>query len=113
MSIMGENYAVQLANLNSRVVQGDCLEVLAALPEGCVVLVYLDPPFNTGRDHAATCGRYTDRWGPLDAYLRELRPRIEQIHRVLKPTGSILLHCDWRTSHHVRLMLDTIFGSEH
>jgi DNA modification methylase len=41
-----------------------------------------------------------------------MRSRIEAIHRVLKPDGSILLHCDWRTCHHFRLMLDEMFGAE-
>src|SRR5215510_10804534 len=41
-----------------------------------------------------------------------MRPRLREIHRVLKPDGSILLHCDWRTCHHFRLMLDELFGAE-
>ncbi|MHC4107200.1 MAG: DNA-methyltransferase [Planctomycetota bacterium] len=95
----------------NHVLHADCLEALSALPEGFVDLAYLDPPFNTGRTHAAADAAYSDRWSSLEAYLEFLRPRLEALHRVLKPAGSILLHCDWRTCHHLRLLLDKQFGA--
>lgn len=97
----------------NRIEHHDCLDVLAGLPEDCIDLAYLDPPFNTGRTLAAENGSYPDHWRGVSEYLAFLEPRIAHIHRVLKPTGSILLHCDWRTCHHVRLLLDEIFGSDH
>lgn len=93
-----------------RIIQGDCLTGLANLPAQTVDLAYLDPPFNTGKNMRATNGQYADRWADVQSYLSFLRPRVIAIQRVLKPSGSILLHCDWRTCHHLRLMLDEIFG---
>lgn len=91
---------------------GDCLDVLGQLPSGTIDLVYLDPPFNTGRTQSDRIGSYEDAWPSMSDYLAFMRPRIEQMQRVLQPNGSILLHCDWRTCHHFRLMLDEFFGSD-
>jgi DNA modification methylase len=100
------------ARFMTRVEQGDCLNLLARLPEAIVDLVYLDPPFNTGRTQAGSEASYEDQWADLEAYLDFMRPRLEAIVRVLKPHGIILLHCDWRTSHHFRLLLDHLLGPE-
>jgi site-specific DNA-methyltransferase (adenine-specific) len=89
---------------------GDCFEVMGTWPDASLDLVYLDPPFNTGKTQQAAESSYHDCWPTMAAYLGFLRPRIVQMHRLLKPTGSILLHCDWRTCHHLRLMLDEVFG---
>jgi DNA modification methylase len=94
-----------------RVHCGDCLGVLQALPQGFADLAYLDPPFNTGRTQAAANGAYADGWGSVGQYLDFLRPRVEALRAALRPDGSILLHCDWRACHHLRLMLDDIFGA--
>jgi len=87
-------------------------------------LVYADPPFNTGRTQRGEGGSrlgdsseseplvYCDSWPTVLEYIAFLRERVVEIHRLLKPTGSILLHVDWRTSHHVRLLLDEVFGPE-
>jgi DNA modification methylase len=84
---------------------------LRRLPPGTVDLAYLDPPFNTGRRLSAANAAYGDSWPSLKAYLAFLRPRLAAVHRALKPAGSILLHCDWRSSHHLRLLLDELFGA--
>lgn len=47
------------------------------------------------------------------AYLAMLAPRLVELHRVLKPTGSIYLHCDPTASHYIKMLMDTIFGKEH
>lgn len=95
----------------NQIILGDCLEVLAALPEGTVDLSYLDPPFSTGRTLSASNGEYADCWdNNIESYRSYMRPRVEAICHALKPTGSILLHCDWRTCHHFRMMLDEILG---
>ncbi len=91
---------------------GDCLEILKDLPASSIDLAYLDPPFNTGRRHTASEATYSDIWPSLEEYIAFLRPRIEAISRTLKANGAILLHCDWRTSHHCRLMLDEVYGPE-
>jgi DNA modification methylase len=90
---------------------GDCLGVLQALPRAFADLAYLDPPFNTGKTQAAANGAYRDGWGDMREYLDFLRPRVEAVREALRPRGSILLHCDWRACHHLRLMLDDLFGS--
>lgn len=101
--------------------QCDNLDLLRRLDAGTVDLIYIDPPFNTGREQRgairsdeedAKPSRYPDAWPTIADYLAFMRPRLIEMHRVLRPTGSILLHCDWRTSHHFRLMLDEVFGAE-
>ena len=96
----------------SEVIHGDCLEVMRDMPQETYDLVYLDPPFFTGsiRRHAGNA--FDDRWDNMESYLEFMRARLKEIHRLLSSTGSILLHCDWRTSHHLRLELDRIFGAE-
>ena len=95
-----------------QVILGDCLDVLAEWPGAVVDLAYVDPPFNTGRTHTASNGAYRDTFGGTDDYLAFLRPRLTVVREMLKPSGSILLHCDWRTCHHLRLMLDDLFGPD-
>ncbi len=87
----------------------DWLELATSLPDGCVDFVYVDPPFNTGKRQARGEKAYDDRWPTLQAYLGWLRPRLAESRRVLVETGSLMLHCDWRASHHLRLLLDEIF----
>jgi DNA modification methylase len=95
-----------------RVLEGDCRELLASRPAGFCDLAYLDPPFNTGRSQRSPGTAYTDAWPSPASYLAFLRPRVEAVHRALGPRGAILLHCDWRGCHHIRHMLDEVFGPE-
>jgi DNA modification methylase len=94
------------------IVEGDCLDVLAARAAGFADLAYLDPPFNTGRAQRGTVGRYADRWPDLAAYLEAMRARLAATCRALAPDGAILVHCDWRTCHHLRLALDDLLGPD-
>ena len=118
-----------------RVVFADNLDALARVPDESVDLVYIDPPFNTGRrqqrmqmrtersedgDRVGFKGqRYrTIRLGArsfadaYDDYLAFLEPRIEQAHRVLKQTGTFYLHLDFREVHYCRVLADAIFGRD-
>jgi len=90
----------------------DCLDVLARLPAGIADLVYMDPPFNTGATRRTDSAAYPDAWPDIDAYLAYWRLRTEAAIRTLKPDGSILIHCDWRTSHRFRCLLDELLGPE-
>lgn len=115
---------------------GECLEVLRTLPDGCIDLIYIDPPFGTGQrrrlDSIRTgsgegsrrgfAGRtyryevvssqgYSDSMG-LEEYLGFLAERLEEMHRVLRHGGSLYLHLDHHAAHHARLLLDEIFGAE-
>jgi DNA modification methylase len=95
---------------------GDCLEQLQKLPDGCVDLIYIDPPFNSNRNYEVFWGEtkekraFEDRHGSTQAYIEYMRPRCVELHRVLKSTGSFYYHCDWHASHYVKVMLDQIFG---
>jgi hypothetical protein len=105
------------SSLDTQVIYcGDNLDQLRKLPDACVDLIYIDPPFNSNRDYETFWGEtkerrsFEDRHASNEAYIEFVWPRCEQLARVLKPTGSFYYHCDWHASHHVRIMLDRIFG---
>lgn len=86
---------------------GDNLEIMREMPDASVDLIATDPPFNTGRDW----GQFDDRWeGGLKGYLKFMEERAVEMHRLLKPTGSLYLHCDPTASHYLKVMLDGVFG---
>ncbi len=107
---------VEPSGSRDRLVQADCLDLMGRLPEGSVDLIYVDPPFATGRSRRV--GRtdrqrsYPDTWdGGLGSYLPWLKDRLVQMRRLLAPTGSLFLHLDWRASHYAKVALDEIFGA--
>ena len=120
------------------IVQAENLDWLRAEPAGRYQLVYVDPPFNTGKRRTLTrlstardeegdrvgfggrryrtdvqteepSGSYADAF---DDYLAFLGPRLEEAVRVLDDTGSLFCHLDPRESHHVKVMLDRMLGRE-
>lgn len=125
-----------LDGARGRVVLADALDVLRSLPTDSIDLSYNDPPFNTGKRQSMRRLRTTrtdddgDRtgWGGRryrtesmgvrsyldvhDDYLGFLEPRLEEIRRVLKPSGTIYLHLDYREVHYVKVMADRIFGRD-
>ena len=96
-----------------RALRQDALSALAGLRAAGerFDLVYVDPPFATGTRRRGAAGSFADRAG-VDPHVDWLRPRLAQLHRVLKPSGSLFVHLDWRTVHHVKVALDGIFGGE-
>jgi DNA modification methylase len=105
------------AFVDTRVIYcGDCLDQLRKLPDDCVDLIYIDPPFNSNRNYEVFWGEakekraFEDRHSSTQAYIEFMRPRCVEIARVLKKTGSFYYHCDWHASHYVKVMLDQIFG---
>src|SRR5215207_6809584 len=81
--------------------RGDNLETLPKyIPDESVDLIYIDPPFNTSRQYEVFWGEgqekrsFDDRYGDAMTYLAWMRPRIRELYRVLKPTGSFYYHCD-------------------
>jgi len=105
--------------LDTRVIYcGDNLDQLAKLPPNCIDLIYIDPPFNSNRNYEVFWGEtkekrsFDDRHASTQAYIEFMRPRCEQLARVLKGTGSFYYHCDWHASHYVKVMLDQLFGEE-
>jgi site-specific DNA-methyltransferase (adenine-specific) len=97
---------------------GDCLTILRSLPEAQSDLVYLDPPFFTQREHRlATRDRtaefsFDDKWDSVKDYASFLYQRIQELKRILKPTGSLFFHCDKTASHIARILLDDIFNAD-
>ena len=118
---------------------GDNLEILQKyVSDESVNLIYIDPPFNTGklqqrtqiqveadaqgdrvgfqgktyRTHKGETIHYVDKFESLDEYLQFLRPRLKKAYRVLHPHGSFFLHIDYRAVHYCKVMLDEIFGWE-
>jgi site-specific DNA-methyltransferase (adenine-specific) len=95
---------------------GDNLQQLRKLPDACIDLIYIDPPFNSNRNYEVFWGEtkekraFEDRHASTAAYIEFMRPRCLELARVLKKTGSFYYHCDWHASHYVKVMLDQIFG---
>jgi len=95
---------------------GDNLRMLREVPTESVDLIYIDPPFNSNRNYEVFWGdtqekrAFNDRFGDAKAYIDYMRPRVLEMFRVLKKTGSFFYHCDWHASHYVKIMLDDIFG---
>jgi len=112
---------------------GDNLPVLQGLPTGSVDLIYIDPPFNTGKIQSRTRlstvqdangdrtgfqgKRYrtiklgTKQYADIfDDYLAFLEPRLLEAWRILKSNGSLFFHIDYREVHYAKVLLDTIFG---
>lgn len=112
---------------------GDNLPILERLPSASVDLIYIDPPFNTGKKQTRTRLKTVrseagDRLGfggrryltekldareyldEFDDYLAFLAPRLEQAHRLLAPHGSLYFHIDYREVHYCKVLLDRIFG---
>jgi len=122
-------------NVRVEIWQGDNLPILRSFPEGGFDLVYIDPPFNTGKaqsrprlktvrdDQGDRNGFKGRRYRTVhlgqesfaddfDDYTAFLRPRIEQARRLLSPRGSFILHLDWREVHYAKVLCDGIFGRQ-
>lgn len=119
----------------SLVVEGDNLSVLEGLPSGVFQMIYMDPPFNTGRSQTRQTTRTvrTESGGRLGFkgqryetirervtsyddtftdYWAFLEPRLEQAWRLLADTGTLYLHLDYREVHYAKVLLDALFGRE-
>ena len=121
----------------NRIVHGDNLEALRRMESGSVALIYIDPPFNTGKRQtrlrmktvrdaagdrvgfgghryrtelvALESGELAGYADQFDDFLGFLRPRLVEAHRVLAPTGSLFFHIDYREVHYCKVMLDEVF----
>jgi len=114
---------------------GDNLAVLKSIPDSSVQLIYIDPPFNTGREQQrpkvttkrsdkgnrigfkgqryetvkSTILSYDDQFAN---YWEFLEPRIEEGFRILNASGSFYLHLDYREAHYAKVLLDALFGPD-
>jgi site-specific DNA-methyltransferase (adenine-specific) len=124
-----------MATLENTLYFGDNLAVLKLIPDSSVQLVYIDPPFNTGREQQrskvttkrnkegnrigfkgeryetvkSTVLSYDDQFAN---YWEFLEPRIEEAFRVLANSGTLYLHLDYREAHYAKVLLDALFGPE-
>ena len=98
----------------NKIYLGDNLEWLKEVQDESIDMCYIDPPFFTQRQliDNKTKISFNDKFESSKAYIEWMRPRIELIHKKLKKTGSIFLHCDWHASHRLRYLLDDVFGEE-
>lgn len=121
--------------MNNHIYLGDNLSVLRSMPDESVDLIYIDPPFNTGkvqarkrlktvrdengdrvgfgensyRTEVLSEQAYRDSFNDYEAFLL---PRMLEAYRLLKPNGSLYFHIDYREAHYCKIMLDRIFGRE-
>jgi DNA modification methylase len=96
---------------------GDCLLKLKEIPSDSIDLIYIDPPFSSNRNYVAFWQEqekrhFEDRFENVRAYIDYMTPRLRELYRVLKSTGSFFYHCDWHASHYVKVLLDRddLFG---
>ncbi len=122
-------------NSSYRVIQGDNLAVLKSIADASIQLIYVDPPFNTGRVQSRGSSTTTrtetgNRIGfkgqryeivketvlsyddEFKDYWSFLEPRLEEAWRILNETGTLYLHLDYRESHYAKVLLDALFGRE-
>jgi site-specific DNA-methyltransferase (adenine-specific) len=122
--------------VGNRIYYGDNLPILRAMADASVDLIYIDPPFNTGKVQAHTpirtsrsqqgdrTGFQGQRYATLklgtrsfpdlfDDYLAFLEPRLIEAHRVLAEDGTLYFHIDAREVHYCKILLDAIFGRDH
>jgi DNA modification methylase len=113
------NKAPKLLFPMNKLIHGDCLDVLKTMSDELVDLIYLDPPFFSNAVYEKTNSAngikasFNDRWkGGIEQYIAWLKERVQQMRRILKPTGSIFLHCDHHANAYIRVFaLDAVFGS--
>ena len=121
--------------MQNKIYFGDNLQILRSFPNELFELIYIDPPFNTGKrqtrkqiktirsekgDRTGFQGNRYDtisigKQGYLDSfddYLAFLEPRLREAHRILKSNGSLFFHIDYREVHYCKVLLDQIFGRE-
>lgn len=101
----------------NRLFWGDNLHVMRQLQNESIDLIYIDPPFFSGRQYNVIFGdqnelrSFSDIWqGGMPGYLIWLNARLYEMKRLLKRNGSIYVHCDWHASHYIKVEMDKIFG---
>lgn len=122
-------------DFSARIIYGDNLPVLRSIPDESVNLIYIDPPFNTGKVQSRTQlktqrSKDGDRIGfkgqryssevvgtkafgdNFDDYLAFLEPRLVEASRILDPNGTLYFHIDYREVHYCKILLDQIIGRE-
>ena len=107
MRVLTGALPARLALDDDLVIGADNADVLGRLPDGAFDLIYVDPPFNTGKAQRRGALSYADVHAD---YLGFLRPRLERARELLAGHGTIYVHLDHREAHRVKLCLDEVFG---
>jgi len=129
----------QIGDWTNKLIWGDNKLILSALKngpmrkeiedQGGIKLIYIDPPFDVGADFSLDIQigdeqftkkpsvieeiAYRDTWGKgTDSFIAMIYERLKLMHGLLADDGSIYVHCDWRVSGYIRLVLDEIFGKD-
>lgn len=93
---------------------GDNIKIRDRVQAESIDLIYIDPPFNSGRIYETFWGEkheersFEDRYGGNEAYISWLRPRAEALSSLLKPTGSFFVHCDTHANYRVRMLMEDL-----
>ena len=121
--------------MKDQIILAENLTILSQLEDASIPLIYIDPPFNTGRTQSrkrirTVSSENGDRVGfqgkryetevvgqkgyqdTFDDYLAFLEPRLREAHRILAPNGSLYFHIDYREVHYCKVLLDQIFGRD-
>ena len=124
-----------MTNSANTVYFGDNLAILKSIPDSSVQLIYIDPPFNTGREQQRSkvttkrseqgnrIGFKGQRYETVKSailsyddqfvnYWEFLEPRLEEAFRILNQTGTLYLHLDYREAHYAKVLLDALFGPD-
>ncbi len=97
-----------MKNLNEYVV-GNNVNLFKKIEDSSVDLIYIDPPYCTGRNFY----HFDDRFASSKDYRENfVRPILKESHRILTDIGNIVIHIDPKISHHIRIVLDDIFGEK-
>jgi len=102
----------------NKIIHGNCIDKLQEIDSSEIDLVYFDPPFFTQKKHSLTnrdntkTYEFDDKYESIEEYLYLIEKTLIHSKRVLKNTGSVFLHCDKTASHHIRIVLDKVFGKE-
>jgi site-specific DNA-methyltransferase (adenine-specific) len=126
---------VSFEDMTNRIYFGDNLEILKGMSSQSIPLIYIDPPFNSGKQQTRTqiktvqdpngdrkgfngtsyrteevgTKKYTDIFDDYEGFIR---PRLEEAYRILTPNGSLYFHIDYREVHYCKIWLDQIFGRD-
>jgi site-specific DNA-methyltransferase (adenine-specific) len=95
--------------MSIQIIKGDNLDILHTYRDGFARLIYIDPPFNTGKTQVRADNSYKDSFDNFKSFIV---PRIEEAHRLLSNDGSFFIHLDWRECHYVKVWTDEIFGRD-
>ena len=95
-----------MKNVNEYVI-GNSIDLLKNVEDSVIDLIYIDPPYCTGRDFY----HFDDRFQSSEDYRENfIRPMLKECHRILTDVGNIVIHVEPKISHHIRIVLDYIFG---